>query len=134
MGAGTSTLGLNPQNSLGAACVTPTPTVRCGAPVSSPAAVFENFSSHIPPNAFTPQRLEYQQSPLAYSTPKMNSNVFTPSPDDVFTSFAQIPCSKRATVPISCIPNSPNTMPLTAQPARPSRPVKVRIRPQICNS
>ena len=122
-GAGTSTLGLNTQNFLGATCVPPISNLRCGAPVSPPATTFENLSSHVPVNQFTPQRLESQQAPLAFSTPKMNA--FTPSPDNVFTSFAQVPCSKNPTVPTSSIPISSTSMPLTALSARPSCPAKV---------
>ncbi|KAE8748342.1 hypothetical protein FOCC_FOCC004978 [Frankliniella occidentalis] len=123
---GSSTLGFYPQSPIsGATCITQAPPARSGVQVSSPIASF-----HTPPKPFTPE-LEFQQFPLAYSTPKAETNAFTPSPDDVFTSFAQIPSGRRSAIPISSssVPISTPTMPLTAPPTRPSRAVKASQSP-----
>ncbi|KAK3921183.1 DENN domain-containing protein 1A [Frankliniella fusca] len=116
--AGSSAHAFQPLSPVsGAACITQAPLARSGAQVFSLITSF-----HTP---FDPQ-LE-SQLPLAYSTPKAENNVFTPSPDDVFTSFAQIPSGRRSAVPSSS--SSIPSMPLTAPPTRPSRAVKASQNP-----
>lgn len=127
--AGSSTPSFVPKNSLaGAAYIVPPHLARSGNHASSPFVTFP-----APFSPFTPPELETQQHPVAYSTPKAESNAFTPSPDDPFTSFAggrrPGPGMPGPAAPMpsssSFAPGSAPTMPIAAPPARPSRASKV---------
>lgn len=124
MGAGTSSLNFQASGSAaGAGVIVPPHFPRSGIEISPPVT-----GIHSPLNPFqSPPMFESQHGPLAYSTPKGDTNAFTPSPEDTFTSLAQLPSGKRSNLPStsSSVLTSTATMLPMAPPVRPSRAAKV---------